>query len=146
MFSFPIIREMQKPQWDTISYPWRWIEIFNWIISSVGKDLGQWNVISTTTLENNLALSSKLKDIHSPRPSNSTSRYTAEDLRLIIANIQKNCSDGSLYPDPRTANVLSHLLYCHISVCIKRYYFLNHLRINCRHHAPYPQIFQHRFT
>lgn len=146
MFSFPIIREMQKPQWDTISYPWRPMEIFNWIISSVGKDLGQWNVISTTTLENNLALSSKFKDIHSPRPSNSTSRYTAG--RSAFNNCKYTEKLQWWFTLPRSTNCQRFVTFALLSyLCMyKTILFSEPLENKLQTSCPLPQIFQHRFT
>lgn len=95
------------------------------------------NVISTTTLKNDLAPSGKFKDIHSPRASNYTPRK--------ISNIQKSCNNSALHPALLIANILTHLPYCSVSISIKRYFFLNHVRMNCRQYTLYPQIVQHRF-
>lgn len=51
--------------------------IINRVESSVGENLDNWNVISITILGNNSVPTSKFKDIHSQRPSNSTSRYNS---------------------------------------------------------------------
>lgn len=96
------------------------------------------NVISTTTLKNDLAPSGKFK----PKDQQ---LHSQEDFCLIISNIQKSCNNSALHPALLIASILTHLPYCSVSISIKRYFFLNHVRMNRRHYTLYPQILRHRF-